>query len=79
MNLIPSAIAVLAIPALLLLDTSTCVAGPQEIKGPPKDDIYHPAVKGSCTVPPELKDFRLLRSEPLKITNAEEFGYDLAR
>ena len=51
-------------------------AGAEEARRPPKDDVYWPAVKGSYNVPPELKDFQLLRSTPMKIDNAEQAGYD---
>jgi len=40
----------------------------------PKDDIYNPAPEGTFNVPQELKNFRVTASEPLKVTNAKEFG-----
>jgi len=46
---------------------------------PPEDDVYSRAAEGTYNVPPELKDFRLLSSTPLRIANADAAGYDLKR
>jgi len=43
---------------------------------PPKDDVYSRAAPGTCKVPPELKDFRLLSSTPIKLANAKAVGHD---
>ena len=46
-------------------------ANAQEKRIIPKDDVYWPAAKESYSVPPELKNFQLLSTTPLKITNAK--------
>ena len=54
----------------------TLVAGAQEVKKPPKDDVYCRAAAGTYTVPLELGHFRVVSSTPLKLDNAEAAGYD---
>ena len=45
----------------------------------PQDDVYSRAAPGTYNVPPELKNFRILSSTPLQISNAEEAGYDIKK
>ena len=51
----------------------------EEQKTPPKDSIYSRAAEGTYTVPPELKDFRVLSSTPIQIGNAKEAAYDITK
>ncbi len=57
----------------------TLTANAQEKIKPPRDDVFSRAVEGTYDVPPELKNFRLLSSEPLKLDNAKAVGFDLKK
>jgi len=49
---------------------------PPRAAKPPKDDIYSRAAPGTYNVPPELKNFRLVSSTPMKLANAKAVGHD---
>ena len=51
----------------------------EEPETPPQDDVYSRAAPGTYTIPPELKNFRVMSSTPLQISNAEEAGYDIKK
>ena len=55
----------------------TATIGSGARKKPPKDDVYSRAAPGTYNVPPELKNFRLLSSTPIKLANAKVLGHDL--
>jgi hypothetical protein len=55
---------------------SSLAAGAEQAKTPSQDNVYSHAATGTYNVPPELKNFRLFSSTPMKLGNARAVGHN---